>query len=611
MNDILSQNLEAISQKAPESAKILKEYSQNTAEQIEFIKTKDGNFSVKRGGLALHSLYSPQKEAKTNIVNFLTTSKNQANIFVLGAALFYHVDELLDNYANIYVYESDIDLLIAYLSVQKLDKILSKIYLIVPSSSVAIVERIKNEKIIFDNNFEIYKHKPSLRLTHDDYLNFENLIKSSFFDTEIKLKILLVGPVYGGSLPIFNYCLIALEKLGHKVVTLDNSVYKTAMDALEEVSTNPIHNKRSMSNFTKLLADNILAKALDNNVNLVFGIAQSPFTPQILTELKKHNIPTAFWFVEDYRTLTYWKHLAPFFDYFFTIQKKDFFEELKQIGCKKYHYLPNACSPEIHKQFKLSQEDIEEFGSDLSFVGAGYYNRRRVFLSLLDRDFKIWGDGWNINSHLKKVIQREGSRITTEEMMKVFNASLININLHSSSYVEDVNPNGDFLNPRTFELAASKSFQLVDRRKLLAELFADDEIATFTTVDELKEKVEYFLNHPEERQKYIEKGYNRVISDHSYENRMKEMINLVVSNDLRLQNIQEDQFNRESLLNEARLSGNKELVNILSAVEGEEITLAGVMESIQKEECDLSKEKSIFVLMNEFYKFAKRKNMVK
>ena len=65
--------------------------------------------------------------------------------------------------------------------------------------------------------------------------------------------------------------------------------------------------------------------------------------------------------------------------------------------------------------------------------------------------------------------------------MKIYNASKININLHSSLQTTDLVSRGDFVNPRTFELAAAGAFQLVDERSLLGELFGADELATFTS----------------------------------------------------------------------------------------------------------------------------------
>src|SRR6185436_7068680 len=105
------------------------------------------------------------------------------------------------------------------------------------------------------------------------------------------------------------------------------------------------------------------------------------------------------------------------------------------------------------------------------FAGAGYRNRRLAFRSLLDLGLKVWGSDWSGAGVLDAVVQRGGARIDPDELVRIANATDVNLNLHSSTYVDGVEPNGDFVNPRTFELAAAGAFQLVDERALLPSLF--------------------------------------------------------------------------------------------------------------------------------------------
>ena len=232
--------------------------------------------------------------------------------------------------------------------------------------------------------------------------------------------------------------------------------------------------------------------------------------------------------MEDYKLFTYWRQFAPHFDYYFTIQKDEFFQELKKIGAKNYYYLPVAAEPSIHRPLKLSKEEKKYYGSTISFVGAGYYNRRIFFRDLIDYDFKIWGSDWDGETVLKEKIQENGRRVTPEEYVKIFNASLININLHSSTYLTGVDPEGDFVNPRTFEIAATNSIQLVDRRKYLPELFEyNKEILVFSNITELKDLIEKIVKDPEKYKKIAENGYKKVLNFHTYEHRLKEMFDVI------------------------------------------------------------------------------------
>ncbi|MFO0417482.1 MAG: glycosyltransferase, partial [Pseudomonadota bacterium] len=114
------------------------------------------------------------------------------------------------------------------------------------------------------------------------------------------------------------------------------------------------------------------------------------------------------------------------------------------------------------------------------------------------------------------------------EYTKIFNSSAINLNLHSSNERDGVDPSGDFLNPRTFELAACGAFQLVDQRSLLGECFEPGrEIVTFDSLGDLREKIDFYLAHPERRAGVIEAARARVLRDHTYDKRMESMLSVI------------------------------------------------------------------------------------
>jgi hypothetical protein len=122
-----------------------------------------------------------------------------------------------------------------------------------------------------------------------------------------------------------------------------------------------------------------------------------------------------------------------------------------------------ACDAERHVPLVLTPEEQERYGCDVSFAGAPYLNRRGLLPALADFDLRIWGEGWN-DEALGPFIADQGRRFTLDQMVRVFAGSRINLNLHSAEHVAGFDPQPDYLNPRTFELAACEAFQLVDRR---------------------------------------------------------------------------------------------------------------------------------------------------
>ncbi len=416
------------------------------------------------------------------------------------------------------------------------------------------------------------------------------------------LRIMVVSPVYGGSLPIARYCASALEKIGNTVELMDNSRYVDVLFSIKEITGNKIHYGKLLEIFTTFLSEALMARCGEFRPDFILVLAQAPLTVDCLKRLRQYRIPTAFWFVEDFTFMYYWKKTARFYDYFFTIQKGDFFNELKKMGVKNFHYLPTAACPDIHRPVELSGEEIKFYGSDISFVGAGYYNRRHFFPGLLDLDFKIWGSDWDMHSPLMKCIQKSGERIDTDEVVKIFNAAKININLHSSTYHKGVNPFGDFLNPRTYEIAACGGFQLVDRRSGLEGLFeTGEEIIVFDNLDDLRHKIIYYLNNPEERHRIAERARQKALEAHTYESRMEEMLNFAAERGYEPPVWGDEGEDVERLVEEA--GRDTELGSFLSKFSDRgKTTLSDIVEGVKNGEGALSRTETLFLLMNEVLK---------
>ncbi|SMP39091.1 spore maturation protein CgeB [Desulfonatronum zhilinae] len=346
--------------------------------------------------------------------------------------------------------------------------------------------------------------------------------------TTTPLRILTVLPLYGGSLPIGRYCVRALRALGHTVECFEAPEFHGAFRALKEQRIAADRLVALENGFLQLVAQTVLAKVEHFEPDLVLALAQAPLSRQALQRLRRDKVPTAMWFVEDYQVFPYWKAFARLYDAFAVIQKEPFFGLLEELDQRNALYLPLAADPDFHRPLEITRElsavDQRRYGSDLSFLGAGYPNRLVAFRQFLSLDFKIWGNDWPTHGPLTPLLQRPGERITPEEAVKIFNAAKINLNLHSSVKADPLVPGGDFVNPRTFELASCQAFQLVDRRGLLAELFTDRELAVFENMDDLRDAIHHYLAHPEERLAMSRLARERVLREHTYQHRMATLL---------------------------------------------------------------------------------------
>lgn len=338
------------------------------------------------------------------------------------------------------------------------------------------------------------------------------------------LRILVVLPMYGGSLPIGRYCAKALGTLGHHVRVFEAPVLYPAFTGLSQLDMSPSRQQSLENAYLRLVSQAVWSQAEEMQPQIVLALAQAPLDRMTLHKMRQSAMRTVMWFVEDYRLFTYWQTYAPLYDAFAVIQKEPFLQDLATIGQNNAFYLPLAALPDFHRSLELTDAERREYGADVAFLGAGYPNRRLAFRPLRGKNFKIWGSDWEGENALAEHIQRRGERIGEDEAVKIYNASKINLNLHSSVRSDRLVSGGDFVNPRTFELAAMGAFQLVDERSLMSELFAPDELATFNTAEEMYSLVEHFLAHPEEREMYAERARTRVLHNHTYGQRMERLV---------------------------------------------------------------------------------------
>ena len=345
------------------------------------------------------------------------------------------------------------------------------------------------------------------------------------------MKIVVVSPVVGGSFPAAVYCAKALKSLGHTVTFADMRIVAKDLTLWNNAQKSEDPNLTKLSAAFYLKTENIIMEHAEVlRADLVFALAQAPLRQGLLEELKDKNIKTAFWFVEHYRRFGYWQWQAPFYDAYFTIQEEPFLSELNKLQTPAASYLPNAALPEFHQRCSLSAEEQAHYGCDLAFVGMPYPNRLQLFAELVDFDLGLWGPAWDKEPALKPFLRDEGKFVDQQEELRIYSAAKIVINLHSSG-LQDSEEEPDFVNPRTFVLAACQTFQLIDERSLLSDLFEPGkEIVTFSDTADLRDKIRFYLDHPQERQAIAQRAYERVMKEHTYQHRMQQMLQVLQDN---------------------------------------------------------------------------------
>ncbi len=590
--NLFKENLKRLQAHDPALAKRV--LAAKITETVQVALSKDGHPVPRIGSVSLHSTYRPKEEAERAVAEFVF--KGGVDDVVFGLGFGYHVEALLEKISGpVTVVEPSMAIFQAFLSAIDLQTFLPRTRFLIAEPTPKILARFDPEY------WNVLPHVPTVRVSQAYFKNLETGRQLASFLEAHSLRILVVNPIYGGSLPTARYCAEALKNLGHQVATAECDKFADGFFSLKDITRNPENTNALSSLFMNLMGETVAARAAEFQPDLILALAQAPLTPQAIERLKTLKVPVAFWFVEDFRTLPYWKEIAASYDYFFTIQQGEIFDQLQSQGAKSVYYLPQGCFPDAHRPLKLSPEEKKTYGADLSFMGAAYYNRKQTFPQLLEHDFKIWGTDWDLQSDVGQRVQNENCRVSSEESVQIYNGAKIHLNLHSSTYHEGVNSEGDFVNPRTFEIAACGGFQLVDERSELSDLLrAGEEVATFKSVADLKEKISYYLAHAEERQLIAQKGRERVLAEHTLEHRMTELLIHIFGDQLTSlkQRVADRKGPVETFIEQA---GEKsELADYLEQFRGiEDFSLKHVTDQIAKGEGALTKTETLMLMVDQ------------
>jgi len=225
-------------------------------------------------------------------------------------------------------------------------------------------------------------------------------------------------------------------------------------------------------------------------------------------------------------------------DAFFHVVEQD---DLRMDGFHKgtglgFHTIPLAAD-----RISLKSAYCEKFSADISYVGTSLPEKRKFFnkyvfpLSRM-HNLRIYGQDWSLTDRCLGVVQKAGqffnigpvSRIRKPKLdigdeALIYSSSKISINVHEEYQKEY----GGDCNERTFKIPLCGGFEVVDNVACIKKYFEPNkEIILAKDGLEWVDLIEYYLNNPEERLEIIQAGRRRVLTDHTYHNRAKQMIDI-------------------------------------------------------------------------------------
>lgn len=239
-----------------------------------------------------------------------------------------------------------------------------------------------------------------------------------------------------------------------------------------------------------LYLDKLFDPSLLTPDDIFFYVDPAPAWP---LGLESFPCTTVAYLIDVHQDLNSRLQIAQFFDAVF-IAQKEFVPTFQQMRDRHTQWLPLACDAVLHNPGSKTRV------YDVGFVGKfGMQNTQRyeILSAVLPK--------YQTNDYLKYYPPQEMAMVYGQSKI-VFNASI----------------NGD-VNMRVFEAMAAGALLVTDRiGNGLADLFEEGtHYIAYSTISEAMEKIDYFLNKNEERERIASAGQRSVLKHHTYDHRWK------------------------------------------------------------------------------------------
>jgi len=335
------------------------------------------------------------------------------------------------------------------------------------------------------------------------------------------MKVLIVGSgVRGGT--TLSVC-GAFKQVGVKTEFIDSERY------FKYFFLNRVFNRfHKIPKYwgTKKFNDIVIKKTKEFSPDFILFLKPILITPLTVEKLKK--ITKVFSWYPDYIRFTKtgstdFFNSIPLYDCHFSFNFENS-KELLKMRAKNSIFLPCAADPDCHSLLPVSEKEKQELGADVIFLGTYAKEKRSDYLEHLCNDgydIKIYGNDWGKHpkdSCLWKKGCIQSKALYCSDMSKVFNSGKVIL-----SFVREHNK--DTISCRTYEIPVSGGFMLHQRNEKVVEAFKEGEEADFfSSYEEMKGKIDFYLENDELRKKIAQRGRERTLREGLFIHRVKRII---------------------------------------------------------------------------------------
>jgi spore maturation protein CgeB len=318
-------------------------------------------------------------------------------------------------------------------------------------------------------------------------------------------------PAYG-----FDDCFVdnvqkTLVEMGHDVRTLGHVPYRKYW-SLPRYATRVAREMMSGDKPDRV-GQKIIKLTRDFKPDVILSVT-GLLHPLVLEELGRFaRGRRVLWWGDPPANSQKWGILDPGWDWIY-VKDRAAEKKLRLVG-RNAHLLHEAMNPRWHKPVAGQKN------GSVVIAGNYYAFRQAIILRLMSDgiDFQLYGSRPPRWAHPKIKQLHTGKYVTGEEKSRVFGEATACLNTFSLA-------EGDSLNCRAFEIAGAGGLQIIEYRSAIEECFEPGkELLTFQTYDELLHCISRARTYPGEMVAIREAGAKRALSHHTYQHRLRVILN--------------------------------------------------------------------------------------
>jgi spore maturation protein CgeB len=183
----------------------------------------------------------------------------------------------------------------------------------------------------------------------------------------------------------------------------------------------------------------------------------------------------------------------------------------KILGSERVRYLPEAFDEEVGSADPTPAE-LRPYRCDVMLYGNLYPYRVRFLEALKDFSVRIYGPKPTGRRWLVSRVEHSGLDVRGRAKVLACRGAAVCLNPCHFGEIEGTNK-------RLWELAGIGAFQLTDAPAASTFFDPEEEVATFSTVEDLRHKLAFYLREPERRQRMARAAREKVLAQHTWVHR--------------------------------------------------------------------------------------------